>query len=261
VPVILIFSTWLVGAPTDAITAELKKETVQAFEQYIRTAEARMEEQLRANRNFLWVEESGERRQQVRQGQIVTQRWTPDEVRVPSGLIHDWIGVAYIPDARLEQTLARVQDYDRHKDSYRPEVIDSKLLSRNGNDFRVHLRLLKKKVLTVVLNTEHEVHYVPLDRTRWRSRSYSTRIAEVRDAGKPGEQELPVGQGHGFLWRLYSYWKFEEKDGGVYVECRAISLTRNVPTGLGWLIEPIIRNLPRESLANTLRATRDAVRK
>jgi hypothetical protein len=82
----------------------------------------------------------------------------------------------------------------------------------------------------------------------------------VINRGEPGERELPPGNDHGFLWRLYSYWRFEERDGGVYVECQAISLTRSVPTGFGWLIEPIIRQLPRESLANTLRATRAAVK-
>jgi hypothetical protein len=61
------------------------------------------------------------------------------------------------------------------------------------------------------------------------------------------------------LWRLNSYWRFEERDGGVYVECRAISLTRDVPTGLGWIVEPIVRKLPRQSLINTLTATRQAL--
>ena len=120
------------------------------------------------------------------------------------------------------------------------------------------LRLLKRKVLTVVLNTGHEVHYRQLGPLRWRSVAYGTRIAEVRDPGKPQEQELPPGTGHGFLWRLNSYWTFQERDGGTYVECEAISLSRDVPKSLAWLIEPIVRKLPRESLENTLRATRRA---
>jgi hypothetical protein len=103
------------------------------------------------------------------------------------------------------------------------------------------------------------VRYFQLDPARWFSRSYTTKIAEVDNPGEPDERQLPPGNDHGFLWRLYSYWNFQERDGGVYVECQALSLTRNVPTGLGWLIEPIIRQLPRESLANTLRATREAV--
>jgi hypothetical protein len=123
----------------------------------------------------------------------------------------------------------------------------------------VYLRLLKKKVITVVLNTEHKVTYFPLDATRQHSRSYSTKIAEVQDAGEPGEHELPAGRDHGFLWRLYSYWRFLERDGGVYVECEAVSLTRGVPMGLGLIIRPIVRDLPRESLANTLVKTRSGL--
>jgi hypothetical protein len=110
----------------------------------------------------------------------------------------------------------------------------------------------------VVLNTEHDVRYVRLDRARWYSKSFTTRIAEVEDPG-PNERELPPGNDHGFMWRLNTFWKFEERDGGVYLECQAISLTRDVPVGLGWLINPIIRSLPRESLTNTLRETRQAL--
>jgi hypothetical protein len=138
-------------------------------------------------------------------------------------------------------------------------VIDSKLIGHHGNNFQIYLRLLKKKIITVVLDTDHEVHYSCLDATRWLCRSYTTRIAEVEDAGKPNEQALPPDTGYGFLWRLNSYWRFQERDGGVYVECRAISLTRDVPKGLGWIIDPIVRKLPRESLINTLRATCQAL--
>jgi len=111
----------------------------------------------------------------------------------------------------------------------------------------------------VVLDTYHDVHYSSLDHTRWLCRSYTTRILEVEGAGSREEQIMPPDTGHGFLWRLYSYWKFEEKEGGVFVECRAISLSRKVPLGLGWMIEPIIQKLPRESLVNTLKATRQAL--
>jgi hypothetical protein len=123
------------------------------------------------------------------------------------------------------------------------------------------MRLLKKKVITVVLDTEHDIHYFPVDATHCRSQSRTTRIAEVDNPGKPDERELPPGTGHGFLWRLDTYWRFEERDGGTWIECQAISLTRDIPTGLGWLIEPIIRSLPRESLENTLRETAAALGK
>lgn len=242
-----------------SLAAELSKETVQAFERYVRATETRLEEK-RARGPFLWADESTERLRQVREGQVVIQPWSgKGDLSVPRGLIHDWIGAAFIPGVSMARTLAWVQDYGGHKEAYKPEVTDSRLLSRNGNEFQVYMRLRKKKVITVVLDTEHEVRYSEQDSTRWYSRSYSTKIAEVNNPGKPDERQLPVGAGHGFLWRLYSYWRFEERDGGVYLECQALSLSRDVPLGLGWLIEPIIRQLPRESLANTLRQTRDAV--
>jgi hypothetical protein len=178
---------------------------------------------------------------------------------VANGLVHDWVGSVFIPGVSVEKTLAMVQDYDHHKDVYRPDVIDSKLISRTGNDYRIYLRLLKKKIITVVLASEHEVKYTPISETRWRSASRTTKIAEVEQAGKADEKEKAPGTGEGFLWRLNSYWRFEERDGGTWVECEAVSLTRDIPTGLGWIVEPIIRELPKESLANTLWLTRAAL--
>jgi hypothetical protein len=243
-----------------SFAAELKPETLQAFNRYVKSAEARMDQQQRSGGEFLWMDSSSERKAAARNGAIPVSPWnTTAEIEIPDGLIHDWIGAVFIPGATLQSTLALVQNYDNHKNIYKPEVIGSKLLAHNGNDFKISLRLLKKKVITVVLNTEHDVHYYPVNDKRWYSRSYSTKIAEVDDAGTSSESELPPGKGHGFLWRLYSYWKFDERDGGVYMECRAISLTRDVPTGLGWIIEPIIRSLPRDSVTNTLKSTRAAL--
>ncbi|MGO9270856.1 MAG: hypothetical protein ACLQOO_11485 [Terriglobia bacterium] len=239
---------------------QLKSSTLEAFAAYIHEAEAGMEATLDGSGPFLWSDGDSDRARQVRQGEIVAQRWSGKEpVKVPDGLVHDWIGAAFASGTTVKEALALVQDYDNHKNIYQPEVIDSKLLGHQGNDFQIYLRLLKKKIITVVLDTDHDVHYSCWEDNRWFCRSYTTRIAEVEDAGKPNEEVLPPDAGYGFLWRLDSYWRFQERDGGVYVECRAISLTRDVPMGLGWIIEPIVRKLPRESLNNTLRATCQAL--
>jgi len=240
----------------------LQPETVQAFERYIRETEARLEQHLGPGGQFLWVDEEPRRAAQVRQGQLaIDNRSGGDSIAVPGGLIHDWIGAVFIPGVTLAKTLALIQDYDRNQDNYKPEVLASRLVSRQGNDFKVYLRLRKQKVITVILDTDYDVRYFPMDGGRCHSRAYSTRIAEVRNAGKRDERTLPPGQDDGFLWRLYTYWRFQERDGGVYLECEAISLTRAIPAGLGWLIEPIVTTLPRESLANTLRQTRTALLK
>jgi len=249
----------LAAAGLGAAAAELKPETRAAFERYVRQAETRFEAQVTRGEGFVFAS-SPERRASLRSGAALTESRIPHgELKAPSGLIHDWVGAVFVPGATVRNVLDIVQAYGRHKEFYRPEVVDSRILSRTGPDFEVALRLLKKKALTVVLDTEHAVHYEQRDATRWWSRSRSVRIVELEDPGKPRERQLPPGTGHGFLWRLNSYWTFQELDGGVYVECEAISLTRDVPRGWGWLIEPIVRNLPRESLANTLRATRSAV--
>ena len=243
-----------------ANVVQLKPRTLQAFEAYIHDAEAAMEPALRGERPFMWSDGSSERTQQISRGAIVAEFWSGQApTEVPNGLIHDWIGAAFVPDATVEEALALVQDYDNHKNIYKPDVLESKLISHDGDDFQIFLRLLKKKIITVVLDTDHDVHYASVDNTRWFCRSYTTRIAEVEDAGTVREKVLPPDTGYGFLWRLYSYWRFQQRDGGVYIECRAISLTRDIPLGLGWIIEPIIRKLPRESLINTLKNTRDAL--
>ena len=239
---------------------ELKPETLRAFGEYIREAEAAMEQALQGSAPFLWSDANSERAQQVRQGRILAQFWSGQGPgRVANGLIHDWIAAAFIPGATLERTVRLVQDYNNHKNIYKPEVVDSRLLSHQGSDFQIYLRLLKKKIITVVLDTYHDVHYSSLNHTHWLCRSYTTRILEIEGAGSQNEKTMPPDTGHGFLWRLYSYWRFQEKEGGSVVECRAISLSRNVPLGLGWMIEPIIQKLPRESLVNTLNATRQAL--
>jgi len=236
---------------------QLNPKTLEAFDAYVHNAETEMEQSSNGSGSFLWSQQAPERTQVVEQGQVVAQTWSGrGPVKVPQGLIHDWIAAAFIADSNIQGILTVMQDYNNHKNTYKPEVIDSKLISRDGNDFKVNLRLLKKKIITVVLDTDHEVHYCPVDQERWVCRSYTTRIAEVENAGSSDERVLEPDIGYGFLWRLHSYWRFEERNAGVVVECRAISLTRDVPFGLGWAIEPIIEKLPKESLINTLEATR-----
>lgn len=256
---VLVLAACLLASPANVSASDLKPETVKAFDDYIRRTEARLRDQV-SNGRFLWVDQESGRQQQLREAKILTEPLGQEsEHKVPNGLVHDWMGAIFLPGATVERVIRLVQDYEHHAEIYRPEVVGSRVIEHHGGDYRVFLRLKKKKVLTVVLNTEHAVHYERLDETSWQSRSYSTRIAEVENAGKSSERELPVGQGHGFLWRLDSFWRFQERDGGVYVECEAISLTRDVPTGLGWLIDPIVRELPRESLIHTLQATHNAL--
>ena len=197
-----ILAGGLIASPVAAqLTTKLRPETVRAFEAYVQQVERSLERRVEGKQSFLWVTEKEERRDEALEGEIVTHKFETKNVKVPGGLIHDWIGAMFIPDATAEQTIAVLQDFDHHKDYY-PEVLESRLLSRQGDTVRSFLRLRKQKVLTVVLNTEHEARYQKLSGERWYMRSYSTKIAEVKDPDKPEERELPVGEDSGFLWRL-----------------------------------------------------------
>ncbi|MGE5487853.1 MAG: hypothetical protein ACM3ZB_08560 [bacterium] len=255
--VLLAAGVLLAGAMAQG--AELRKATLALFEDYVRKTEARLDGTLKGG-SFLWVDTRPDALEEVRTGGVAIRPMTgKGEKEIRGGLVHDWMGAVFIPGAKIGDVLAVAQDYDHHKYTHKPEVLDSKLISKDGNRYKAFLRVSKHKVITVVLNTDHDVTYYPVDATRWHSRSYSTRIAQVQDPGEASERELPPGRDGGYLWRLYSYWRFEERDGGVYVECEALSLTRDVPAVVSWLVTPIIRELPRESLANTLISTRNAV--
>jgi hypothetical protein len=135
----------------------------------------------------------------------------------------------------------------------------STVTRRAGHDYKISLRLRKHKVITVVLDADYDVRFSLVDQTHALVRSYSTRITEIGNPGQTNEHEIPASQDHGFLWRLNTYWRLVEIDGGVYAQCEAISLTRDVPAGLGWMVGPFIESIPRESLLFTLNSTREAL--
>jgi hypothetical protein len=228
--------------------AELDRNTEQAFNKYVAAADREMA--------------SGPIRAQAKAGapaKVFT--WGVEAaLDVEDGLIHDWGGVIFVGDVTAEDAVELLSDFNRHSAIYAPEVAASRLLGKQGDVYRSSLRLVKKKVITVVLDTEYETRYTRVGPTRWLGVVRSTRIQEVPNPGEPGETLLPVGRGHGFLWRLNSWWLIEEREGGVLLQLRSASLTRDIPLGLAWAIKPMVTALPREAVAATLEKTAAALR-
>jgi hypothetical protein len=106
--------------------------------------------------------------------------------------------------------------------------------------------------------TNYHVRFDQLDAQHLQVTSRSTRIAEAKNSDGSYDRESPVGGGAGYLWRLNSDWRFEGADGGVYAECEAISLSRDVPFGLGWMLKGFVERFPKDSMLNTLRGTATA---
>ena len=244
---------------------ELREATLRSFRDYIAKVEQRNQASLQGG-NFLWIDDLGADAKnsaytRLKMDEVVMQRVTPNgkTAEISGGMIHDWQGIVFIPGAKLDQVLAVLQDYNNHAKYYAPDVERARIDSRDGDHFRVFMRFRRHKVVTVVLNTEQDITYFRDSPTRAHSRSTATRIREVANPGASDEREKSPNEDNGFLWEMETWWRMEERDGGVYVQNEAVTLTRDIPTGLGWLIEPFVTSIPKETLEFTLGATRRAV--
>jgi hypothetical protein len=261
----------LLALCTVSSAADLKQKTTDAFNKYVAVTEERMAGELKPGGTFLCPdhptskpsEEMRDAYNRLKQGEILVEKQETKldgkDVEVPDGMVHHWVGLVFIPGATLADTLAVVQDYDHRAELYKPEVIAAHIISHSGDDYQIFMRLYQKRFTTVVFNTEYAIHWGRVDEKKLFSNSLSTHVAEVQDAAKPDGPEVPIGHGNGFLWRLNTYWRFEEKDGGVYVQCEALSLTRDIPFGLAWLIKPLVTKIPKQSLDRALGRTREVV--
>jgi hypothetical protein len=250
--------------------ADLQAQAAQNYARYIALTQAQVDAELAQSGSCLWVERLPESRRtealaQLRSGGVVIEKLeTLDDgkpIAVPGGLIHHWIGTAFVPGATLAQTLAFMQDYNHKVEYFKPDIVRSKILKHEGDDYFVLLRFYQKKIITTGIDTDQEVHYHVVDKTHAWSRSSATRVQEVDNPGKSDERLEPEGHDRGFVWKLNTFWRFEEKDGGTYLECQAISLSRDIPTGLGWMVGSFVSSVPRESLTFTLTTARAALAK
>jgi hypothetical protein len=256
------------GPGADAAGAtELKPQTLEAFERYAGARDAKFDEEVQHD-PFLWVDAQPELERpgyynQLENGGVVIkeleQRANGKKFEIPDGMVHHWLGIVFVPKAKLADVVRLVQDYDNHSKYYAPEVARSKLLEHDDGHYLAYLRFHKKHILSVTVDTWHEAWYRQISPSREAHRSRITRAQEVENEGQPDEKLLPEGDDRGFLWRMNTYWKFEEKDGGTYVQCESVTLTRNIPVLLRPIVEPFVTSVPRESLVGVLTHTRSAV--
>ena len=216
---------------------QLSPKTTTAFDQYQKA----VEEQLTWKARYA----------QIRPGEVKIEPANGSGSKsAGDGLAHDWVAATLVPNTSVDKVLGVLQNYTAYRGVYAPEVLYARVVSHSGNHWQVALKMQKTKVITVVLNGEFDVDYRELGPGRWSKISRSTRMAEVE-----GGRELPPGSGHGFLWRMNAYWLIEQRPEGVYLECRSLSLSRDVPYLLGPIVRPFITGVPRESLQQTMDAT------
>ena len=266
----LLLSLLGVGGTASDVSAGLpepREGTLHGYHDYVAKVEARNQEEL-SRGAFLWIDalrepERTRAYEKLKRGGVELRRLGKDDAdsaaKISGGMIHDWGGAVFIPGVKLVQVLAVLQDYNKHSEYYAPDVESAKIETRDGDHFRVFMRFRRKKIVSVVLNTEQDVRYFRDSPTREHSRSAAVRIREVANPGTREEKEKTLEEENGFLWQMETWWRMEERDGGVYLQNEAVTLTRDIPAGLGWLIGPFVTSIPKETLEFTMNATREAV--
>ncbi len=248
------------SAPAQSRANELKEQTLAEWNDYVHSACLRTEERAE-DAPFLRVSEVPERRDRARAGEIIVWReGDGHREKVPHGLIHDWTGAVFIPKAAIADVFAVARDYDHYAEIYKPVVMEARGRGSDG-DGDSYSMLLVQKVLfvTAAVQGQYETQYTRIDAKHWYSISQSTRLQAVEGFGQADMRVLPPDRGPGYIWRLFSFTRFEESDGGVYVEVEAMALSRDVPAMLRWLVDPVVDHMPRESVRETLEKTREAV--
>ena len=234
------------------------------FDVYLEKVEARLAHQHQSPTGFLAGLDSV--RDRLRRGELIIENLNAgSNTNLPGAMLHHWRGTAFVPNAQAADFERLMKDFNTYPKHFSPEVTQGKVLSErddNGVDhISATMRVRQKHVLTVVMDMTYDVSFARLDAQHGYSSSRSTRVAEIGSAGTSKERVLSDDEEHGFLWRLNTYWSYEEGDGGLYMQIESISLTRSIPTGLGWAIKPFVESVPRESLEFTLRSACNDLKK
>ncbi len=261
---LIVVTLGMAGSPVMA--AKLQEKTLKAWDEYVRLTEERITKELNSSSGFLAQDFQAVPKAQMERDpalsvqKMVEKRNTINhsgpKIKVPARTIHHWRGSVFIPDVDLERVLAQVRN-PAQQEQLQEDVLESRILEESDDSLRLYLKLVRSKIVTVTYNTEHLIEYQRHGEGLASSRSIATRIVELDQAGTPAEREKPKGKDRGFLWRLNSYWRYQQVDGGVLVECESLTLSRGVPAILALFVKPIITGVARESMERTLSSMRD----
>jgi hypothetical protein len=241
--------------------AEPSAAAVTAFNAYVSGVEARLARQHGLQKDFVVIGGT-QNEERLRSGELLVEQLSPSVgADVLGALLHHWRGTAFVPGGKVGDFERMLRDFNAYPQYFSPEVVRAKMVMRGDGHLQAEMRVRQKHVITVVMDTAYDVTFGRLDAQRGYSVSRSVRISEIDAPGTNRERTLSSSEEHGFLWRQNTYWSYEERDGGLYVQIESVSLSRAIPVGLGWALRPYVESVPRESLEFTLRSARKAMEK
>jgi hypothetical protein len=252
----------LLDAPR-TLMAEPTPAAVSAFNAYTRCVEGRLARQHRSPNTFLApTPDPNTLDTRLHHGDLILEQITAAPNADLSGaLLHHWRGTAFAHGATPADFERLMRDFNAYPQHFAPQVLQARVLAQSADHMQASMRIRQHHVITVVMDTTYDVTFGHLDVQHGYSISRSNRISEIDDPGTASEHALTPAEEHGFLWRLNTYWSYEQRDGGLYLQIEAVSLTRSIPHGLAWAIRPYVESIPRESLEFTLRSACNALKK
>jgi len=255
-PLLATFALLFLHSPR--LFAQPSPAAVAAFNAYTQTIESRLAQQHRSSTNFLSVDSNPQTLGRLCAGELILEKITPAQAQTSGALLHHWRGTAFAPGATAADFEHLLTNFNAYPVHFSPEVLQANLVSQQGDHLQATMRVRQRHVITVLMDTAYDITSSRLDAHHGYSISRSTRISEL---DPKTSRVLSTNEEHGFLWRLNTYWSYEERDGGLYLQIESVSLTRAIPTGLGWAIGPYVESIPRESLDFTLRSAVIAIKK
>jgi hypothetical protein len=247
---------------------ELKPATLAAYDRYVTLTERRIAEENDGARPFLWIDQQSAQARdalmrRLRNGEVVVERLqTRDNgkpIPISSGLIHHWVGTVLLPNVPVDRAVAFVQDYDRYPTLFDPIMPRVRVLEHDGDRYVVAMRTSFTKVVTIVMDGDYIITYHRLTASRVWTTNVATNLFQVHDAGTPNERREPGDAASGYLWRYSMYCKFEQRAEGSLDQCESVTLTRDVPFAIAWLVRPFVTGIPRDAMTFTLGRVRAAL--
>lgn len=259
----LVMGGLLMVAVTPGVAEEPSEAATAGYDAYVSKVEARLAREHQSRDGFLAAASSDPQSDaRLRNGELIIERLTPDGGgSLPGALLHDWRGTAFVAGAKAADFGRLIKDINGYKQHFAPQVLASKVTMQQDDHLQATMRLRQQHIITVVMDSAYDVHYGQLDAQHGYSISHSTQMTEIDDAGTSKEHALNGREEHGYLWRLNTYWSYEERDGGLYMQIETVSLTRSIPMGFGWILGPFVESIPRDSLEFILRSAANALRK
>jgi hypothetical protein len=253
----------LIAAAPCRVEADAPTAAVSAFNSYIGKLEARLAQQHGSPSAFIVPMSSNANSEaRLRRGELIIENISPVGASdLPGAIVFHRRGTAFAPGAKAADFERLVKDFNAYPQRYAPQVLQSRILAGQGDRFQATMRVRQVHIITVVMDMAYDIAFAHLDAQHGYTMAHSTKISEIDAPGTSNERTLGPDEGHGFLWRLNTYWSYEERDGGLYMQIETVSLTRSIPRGLAWAVGPFVESVPRESLEFTLRSTCNALRR